>query len=210
MLAGRLKGAAQSAFPFLAAQSFSGSFGVGVTSYDQPIPTGEIGDYLFISCGGSATIQTMNTPSGWTLVTTLSTSNGRRQTVFFKEATTTSESDINITSASSQSYIAGLCLRYRNASGYIAGTTVAVSGTSVSVPEITMTSKGILLLSSMAGAASRVPSLPSGFDVVFEDSDGTQPSFGVYQKIADSGATGNVTATFTGSGVFNAALIGII
>lgn len=85
---------------------------------------------------------------------------------------------------------------------------VSAEASSPAAPSITMTGAGIVLAIFWRTADTISFTAPTGFVPVIADSDGDSPSYAIFYKVVDSGATGTVTSTLT-AGKGYGVLVGI-
>lgn len=74
---------------------------------------------------------------------------------------------------------------------------VSSQASSPAAPSITMTGAGIVLAIFWRAADTIAFTTPTGFVPVVADSDGDSPSYAIFYKVVDAGATGTVTSTLT-------------
>lgn len=86
--------------------------------------------------------------------------------------------------------------------------TVSAKAKSPIAPSITMSGAGVVLAIFWRNSDSIAFTAPTGFVSVKADSDGDSPSYAIFSKVVDAGATGTVTSTLT-AGKGYGVLVGI-
>lgn len=213
MLSNILKSATNSVPPEFIASAFSGSSATSRTSYSQPIPSGSVGDDLFIVAADNGSPD-WAALSGWTLVAQYSAASlVNRFALYHKKATAASESNVTVTANGSQ-LVSGVCLRFRHVANCVYGELRnggASAGAPLATTGITINkNNSLLIMIFVIGEASRSFSTPSASTVLFRDSDATSPSIGIFSKPVNAGTNVQGSSSLsTSSTNVNRILIGL-
>ena len=161
------------------------------TTLDITKPTCILSDVLISLAVSSANSRTWTAHTGFTELLDSGGVEIARRTVDTTEAATLT---YTASGAHEQASGAVVCLR---GGTYDTIGSVSAQASSPAAPEITMTGAGVVLAIFWRNNDSIAFTTPTGFAPVIADSDGDSPSYAIFYKVVDAGATGTVTSTLT-------------
>lgn len=194
-------GAAAKPAPVYVARSFAEYSQSGSLSISKP--TGVVEGDIMIAFLQHSDIATWTPPAGWTEV--LDQGSAPSISVAYKIATA-SEGASYAFGCSLSAARSGHIFAYRGGDFDAIGSVGSSTGTSITIPGITVSSDNSLLLCLFAhGSASASATSPSGMTAVIVDTNATAPSSRISFQAVGAGATGS--KTFTSSSGDKAAVL---
>lgn len=162
-------------------------------------PLGTIdGDLMIAYVSGTSSAPTWTPPAGWTGINT----NGG---AWFGYKIAVSEGASYTFTCNTSATQSGFILTFRNVSYDLAGTYSPAANPSVT-PSITVTKDNsieVVIAITQAGGTGQTYTAPAGFNQLDFDSDSTAPSWAVFSKLVNAGATGTVSITGTNGALAN-------
>lgn len=160
------------------------------TTLDVTKPTCINGDVLISLALADGNV-TWTTHTGFTELLDSQRAEISRRTVDTTEAAT-----LTFTSSANHGRASGAVVCLRGGTYDTIGS-VSSQASSPAAPSITMTGAGIVLAIFWRAADTIAFTTPTGFTPVAVDNDGDSPSYAIFYKVVDAGATGTVTSTLT-------------